>query len=120
MSATIESTGGRWLYDTDRWRTRDGRVLLISEMKTDHLRRTINYLLREAQRLYMGEAFYMTFVAASHDGGDAAQDALDAEAEAIWDLAPAQWLASTPIYQALDREYRRRVAKGKRRGGRNR
>ena len=33
-----------WMESRTTWKTRDGRVIPIKEMTTDHIRNTINYL----------------------------------------------------------------------------
>ena len=72
------------------WKTRDGRVLLISEMGDGHLLNTVRMLRRKG---FIGRSTLECYLSTDGPSGDAAQMAFDAECREVF---------SRPVSAELD------------------
>ena len=88
-----------WMTNTETWKTRDGRVLKISEMEKDHLESTIAYLRRIKPRLVMGR---MINIDREFGYGDDMSDGVfAAHSNAISEVEDPRWLENIPVMLAL-------------------
>lgn len=99
------------LYDATRqgthWKTRDGRILALTDMETDHLVNVANHLMANRYRvLAFEEARYLL------EGASGAPWVGYDDVEYAWtqvlESDPADFLRSTPLWMALMAELVRR------------
>lgn len=81
------------------WKTRDGRVLDVSEMGPRHALHTYHLLHRQARRLAWNTSFEM-IGSPWAPRGDMAQDAFDRELQEMHEY-PHRWLDQTTLVRAL-------------------
>lgn len=89
------------LTDGEVWHTRDRRAIPYSEMEERHIRNTIAYLLRSAERLATIKSLEMLWGVAE-DASDGVWNAQHNAASAIVGN-PEAWIRDTPAFQALER-----------------
>lgn len=83
-------------------------------MDREHARAAKNWLLWHARDYAFTEAVKAEAAAASHDGGDMAQDSLDRIADELWEAAyevkpSVDWMKRQPAFKALKRRCRRKA-----------
>lgn len=90
-----------WWENTETWTTRKGETIKLEDLDPTHRRNIIAMLRREAKHLRWQIADRALLDAAFHDGGDAAQDALDRIADdATWSPA-VEVIDGTPLMRRL-------------------
>jgi hypothetical protein len=111
-------SGKTWVVDTrpdpmyrdDAWTTRDGEEIPITEMEASHIANVIYFLERRARALHRLAIQKMIddLSGPFAPSGDWACDSFDAAFDELLNMSPMEWLASTPIVQALHAELQRR------------
>jgi hypothetical protein len=104
-------TGSTSLYNTDRWKDKNGDVRLLIEMDLSYCENLLAFLERNAQRLMWNDYLRFENDATFHDGGEMAQNTLERIADELrrdyrdgkWD----EWLAEMPFVIALKAEIKR-------------
>jgi len=93
----------------DTWTTRDGRVVPVAEMTTEHLANTIKFLRRNALSMRLQVLRAMSrYIEQAPDG---AAMACEAEADWIIDMSDEQFLARfVPQWHGLNLELAKRKA----------
>jgi hypothetical protein len=76
-----------------KWRTRDGEVMEIHDMTTEHLRNAIAYMERHAERIQSSYLLNMPIV------NEFPEEILDD----LFSESPETFLKSYPVYQRLQR-----------------
>lgn len=87
--------------NTEEWKSRDGRVWKLEDMEREHRENVIGYLRRILPVIRNRMSFYWMYEVAMHDGGDAAQDALEAEEDFVNYSSDDELLESLPIVKRL-------------------
>ena len=83
------------------WVTKDGQVIPVRDMTDDHLRNTVRYLRRGAERRILGEVGSMSAYADAHDGTVAA-DTMGDVVDELAEMPVDEYLAVTlPVFDAL-------------------
>jgi hypothetical protein len=98
------------LYDATRqtthWKTRDGRIMRLVDMETDHLEKVAFHLMASRYRvLAFEEARYLLEGAAAPWAG---HDDVEYAWQAVLESDPLAWLQRTPLWAALAAELARR------------
>lgn len=87
---------------TTMWRTKDGREIAITKMDENHLLNTIKMLIRKGAFAREANALQYCHYLDSHDGGDGAHMALEAELNQALDTDTIGYLCETnPTFQEL-------------------
>jgi hypothetical protein len=90
-----------WFLNTETWTTRDGETIALEDMTPEHRENTLNFIGRRMHRYRDVIVLHYLFEAAWHDGGDAAQDALDAIAYHAETAPLEELMDSLPIVRRL-------------------
>lgn len=101
---TVIPTTVALLHQAAWWRRQTGEWVRVAEMNPGHRYNTAAMLMRSAAVYAAAIADQARIDADGHDGGDGAQDMLDAIAGDAWDRSfgdPAGALRETALYQAL-------------------
>lgn len=103
-----------WLGDASHWVAYPDKVLRVGEITDEHLRNILAYLAKWTPRYVSGmSTLWMIrngyFSHAINDLGEAAQDAVAAEAEALAEQTDREWMERIiPALKNLEAEARRR------------
>jgi hypothetical protein len=93
------------------WTTREGDVLQIREMETQHILNCLAMLERTAALRKRRAELEMT-LSPFQPQGDMATDAFNYEFDELLSTQPLKWARRQPQYRALLKELIRRIRKG--------
>jgi hypothetical protein len=89
---------GFFWEQTTYWKDKSGKVWLIPEMETSHIRNIMKFLLRRASYYYW-ESVKQTSAEGMFIGGDMANDAFDDYMEGSYGKTPHEWMRRQELFK---------------------
>lgn len=102
MAGIVDGLSDVFMY----WKTKDGKVIHISDLTDSHLLNIIAMLRRQAPARRLAEE--LAIVSGPRPNGEMAQDAFDEEVRILSDRSDEEYLESVPVFHNLLLEARDR------------